>query len=340
MAEDWSIDVRKYAPNASSKVIDAIVRYCGIALQNRDSSLVSFTEEEELTRVRENYLKKKLGLTSSDAELNEAIADVGQRMKGDRTKNRVTVYYLLAEHFRKLSIFGGEDIVRSAPKAFAAEEAGVAAAATAGVVGLGDRIGERERPVPPPQPAYAAARATPAPAARSGGIGRWLPWLALAALLLLGWFLLQQRQASRIATAPTVAPAVVPRVAETAPVAVAPTPVVPATPAAPAAINLPIVHFALGSSALNADNRAAIETAAAAIRNDGVRVALTGFTDRTGNLQANEALAQRRAETVRDALVAAGAPAGSIEMRPPAAVENGAMGAPDAEARRVEIARL
>ena len=76
MAEDWSIDVRKYAPNASSKVIDAIVRYCGIALQNRDSSLVSFTEEEELTRVRENYLKKKLGLTSSDAELNEACFPV------------------------------------------------------------------------------------------------------------------------------------------------------------------------------------------------------------------------------------------------------------------------
>jgi hypothetical protein len=27
-------------------------------------------------------------------------------MKGDRTKNRVTVYYLLAENFGKLSIFG------------------------------------------------------------------------------------------------------------------------------------------------------------------------------------------------------------------------------------------
>jgi hypothetical protein len=30
---------------------------------------------------------------------------VGDQMKGDRTKNRVTVYYLLADHFGKLSAF-------------------------------------------------------------------------------------------------------------------------------------------------------------------------------------------------------------------------------------------
>ena len=28
---------------------------------------------------------------------------VGERMKSDHTRNRVTVYYLLAEHFGKLS---------------------------------------------------------------------------------------------------------------------------------------------------------------------------------------------------------------------------------------------
>lgn len=333
MAEDWSIDVRKYAPSASSNVVDAIVRYCGIALQNRDSSLVSFNDEAEVGRVRENYLKKKLGLASPDTELNAAIAAVGERMKGDRTKNRVTVYYLLAEHFRKLSIFGGEDKIRAAPRAFAAEEAGVAAAATAGVVGLGDRIAERERPATPP-PAYAARSSAAAAPARSGGLMRWLPWLALAALLLLGWFLLQQRQASRVASTRTVAPAVAP-----APAVAAPAPVVPA-PAPVAIAALPNAHFALGSAALSASDRSAINGAAEAIRSDGARVAVTGFTDRTGNLPANEALAQRRAESVRDALVSAGVPAANIEMRPPAAVENGAVGAPDAEARRVEIARL
>ena len=106
MAEDWAADVKKYAPDADPAVIAGIIRYCGIALQKRDSSLVALADREEVVRLRTNFLKKKLGLTNSDAELDAAIKAVGEKMKGDRTKNRVTVCYLLAEHFGKLSTFG------------------------------------------------------------------------------------------------------------------------------------------------------------------------------------------------------------------------------------------
>jgi hypothetical protein len=105
MAEDWAADVKKYVPNADDKAIAGIVRYCGIALQNRDSSLVALSDKTEVARVRDNFLKKKLGLTQSDADLDKAIATVGDKLKGDRTKNRVTIYYLLAEHFGKLGAF-------------------------------------------------------------------------------------------------------------------------------------------------------------------------------------------------------------------------------------------
>lgn len=105
MTVDWTADVKKYVPDADAKAIAGIIRYCGIALQSRDASLVSFSDKDELARVRDNFLKKKLGLTEPDADLDKAIADVGGKMKGDRTKNRVTVYYLLAEHFGKLSTF-------------------------------------------------------------------------------------------------------------------------------------------------------------------------------------------------------------------------------------------
>jgi hypothetical protein len=105
MAGDWAADVKKYVSNADDKAIAGIVRYCGIALQKRDSSLVSFTDNEEVARVRDHFLKKKLGLTNPDAELDQAIKAVADKMKGDRTRNRVTVYYLLAEHFGKLSAF-------------------------------------------------------------------------------------------------------------------------------------------------------------------------------------------------------------------------------------------
>jgi hypothetical protein len=56
-------------------------------------------DKEEVARVRTNFLKKKLGLTNPDAELDKAIMAIAEKMKGDRTKNRVTVYYLLADHF-------------------------------------------------------------------------------------------------------------------------------------------------------------------------------------------------------------------------------------------------
>ncbi len=105
MATDWAADVKKYVANADDAAIAGIVRYLGIALRNRDSSLVSFSDKTETDRVRTNFLKKKLGLTQSDAVLDAAIAKVGEAMKADRTKNRVTVYYLLAAEFKQLGLF-------------------------------------------------------------------------------------------------------------------------------------------------------------------------------------------------------------------------------------------
>jgi hypothetical protein len=105
MPEDWFADVQKYAATADPDHVGGIVRYCGIALRKRDSALVSFSSAEETARVRDNFLKKKLGLTEPDSVLDAAIAAVGERMKGDRSKNRVTVYYLLADHFGRLDDF-------------------------------------------------------------------------------------------------------------------------------------------------------------------------------------------------------------------------------------------
>lgn len=107
MAEDWAVDVKKYVPDADDQVIKAIVRYCGIALRNRDSALVSFSDKAETDRVKKNFCRKKMAMTDPDEVLDAGIAAVGERMKADRTKNRVTVYYLLAEHFGKLGLFGG-----------------------------------------------------------------------------------------------------------------------------------------------------------------------------------------------------------------------------------------
>ncbi len=237
-------------------------------MQNRDSSLVSFSDATEVGRVRENYLKKKLGLTQSDVDLDEAIASVGERMKGDRTRNRVTVYYLLAEHFRKLSVFGGVDgggIGKAAlaagalgAGAAAASVANAAADASATVADFPDRPQRVEDRSPPAAPVYARSAAA-APAA-SGGMARWLPWLlGLAALALIAWFLLGRQNTTTTAPVaevrtapPAVAVAPVEAAPTTAPPAIASTPA-PATAAATAPTTVVVlparVLFALGSAA-------------------------------------------------------------------------------------------
>lgn len=106
MTHDWAADVRQFAPNASDAAIKGIVKHLGIALQNRDASFVACGDKSERDRVRDGFLKKKLGLTQSDAELDKAIMNVCEKMKSVRDKPRVTFYYLLAEAYGKLSLFG------------------------------------------------------------------------------------------------------------------------------------------------------------------------------------------------------------------------------------------
>ncbi len=95
-------DVKKYASDVDEDAVAGIVKHLGIALRNRDSSLVSASDADELARVRESWLKKKLALTHSDADLDAAISSVADAMKGDNSKSRVTFYYLLAKHYGKL----------------------------------------------------------------------------------------------------------------------------------------------------------------------------------------------------------------------------------------------
>lgn len=97
--------VRKYAPHADEAIVEKMAATYRLVLSNRDSATVSASDPEELKTVRENFLKKKLGLTKSDADLDAAIADVMTAMKDGKANPRLAVYYLLAEKFNKLDVF-------------------------------------------------------------------------------------------------------------------------------------------------------------------------------------------------------------------------------------------
>ena len=98
-------DIKKHVSEVDEAALANMEKTYRLVLSKPDSRAVSFSDEEELKTVRESFLKKKLGLTEDDATLDAAIADVAARMKGDRTKSRATVYYLLAEKFGKLDVF-------------------------------------------------------------------------------------------------------------------------------------------------------------------------------------------------------------------------------------------
>ena len=107
MSVNYSDDIKRYQPNVNDKAVAGIVKHLGIALKSADASLVSCSSKDELARVRDSWLKKKLAISGEDAALDKAIAEVCAVMKADKKKGRVTFYYLLAEKYGKLAALGG-----------------------------------------------------------------------------------------------------------------------------------------------------------------------------------------------------------------------------------------
>jgi hypothetical protein len=103
---DYAEDIKKYTSSVNEAAVKGLVKHLGIALRSRDSSLVSCSDKTELDRVRDGFMKKKLALTDGDDALDSALAEVCTKMAGDRSKSRVTFYYLVAEKYGKLAQFG------------------------------------------------------------------------------------------------------------------------------------------------------------------------------------------------------------------------------------------
>jgi len=177
------------------------------------------------------------------------------------------------------------------------------------------------------QPSVAAtsavAGAAAATAQRKSGLMRWVPWLLGAAALLFLWNLLSGKSTQSPVSTTANAPAV-----SAVPSSTAVSTVLPAK-----------VYFDVGSAAVGADGGRSITEVARMINSERLAVAVTGYTDRSGDLATNEELAKNRSIAVVNALKAAGVPEASILMQPPVFVEAGAGDGTDAEARRVDISR-
>jgi outer membrane protein OmpA-like peptidoglycan-associated protein len=176
------------------------------------------------------------------------------------------------------------------------------------------QIKTKEEPLVKPEEPM--AKPVYVPEAEHRRSGRWLPWL-LGLLALLGLLYLWQ-VFSKPAPMTQKAPAV-----------------------APVAFCLPAnIYFEVGQAVIDPVNRKTIDKTAQCIKKDNLKVALSGYTDRTGDWQANLELAKDRAKIVREALVAAGVLETSIAMSDPKEWTGTTTGTgSDREARRVEITK-
>lgn len=116
-------------------------------------------------------------------------------------------------------------------------------------------------------------------------------------------------------TTPVQTPPAPPTQAPATPPSTPPAPPTPTTPPAPAPSisDLTMVHFDYDSYALDDQARAILDRDAKLLRdNAGWSVTVAGHCDERGTVEYNQALGERRANAVRDYLVAAGVNAASL----------------------------
>ncbi|MBP7181567.1 MAG: DUF2853 family protein [Flavobacterium sp.] len=95
----------KCGVNPNMDLLTKVTIGCGPSIYNADSATVAGSQQSELDTVKNNFLIKKLGLTDGP-ELDKGIDAVMEKYgRSNKNKYRAVVYYLLAIHFKKESVY-------------------------------------------------------------------------------------------------------------------------------------------------------------------------------------------------------------------------------------------
>ncbi len=99
-------EAKKLDLNISDDFMSKVVIGLGPSVYKKDSESVACGQAKELETVKNNFLKKKLGLTNDDVELDAAIKEVCEQLgSSNKSKKRVHFYALLAMKFNKESVY-------------------------------------------------------------------------------------------------------------------------------------------------------------------------------------------------------------------------------------------
>lgn len=106
LVQKYAADIKeKFGESPNMDLLNKVAVGLGPAIYNLDASKVSGSDEKELETVKNNFLIRKLGL-SDGPQLMEAIEKVMERYGSSvKNKHRAVVYYMLAKHFNKESVY-------------------------------------------------------------------------------------------------------------------------------------------------------------------------------------------------------------------------------------------
>ncbi len=92
---DHLADVKKYAAKPDEAAVAGMAKAYALVMSKPDTKWVAASDPDEIQRVVDNFLKKKLGRKEKDADLTKACEAVAAKMKDTRNKSRLVFYYLL-----------------------------------------------------------------------------------------------------------------------------------------------------------------------------------------------------------------------------------------------------
>lgn len=102
----YAADIKdKFGETPDMDLLTKVAIGLGPAIYNLDASKVSGSDDKELETVRNNFLIGKLGLSDSDDLMNAINAVIDKYGRSDKNKHRAVIYYMLAKHFGKESVY-------------------------------------------------------------------------------------------------------------------------------------------------------------------------------------------------------------------------------------------
>ncbi|HLQ17867.1 MAG TPA: DUF2853 family protein [Tabrizicola sp.] len=99
--------IAKYADDLKNKckvtpdmaLLTKVTIGCGPSIYDNDGQTVAASDKDELERIKNNFLIKKLGLKDGASLMEGINAAIEAYGKSERNKFRAVFYYLLVKHF-------------------------------------------------------------------------------------------------------------------------------------------------------------------------------------------------------------------------------------------------